>query len=263
MRRRRAGHGDARRALELSGTPLLLIAGLGQGAWAWRDVVPLLDGERTVVTYDNLGTGRLNDRPARGSIAELAEDALAQVDEPADVVGLSMGGYVALTLALTVPERVRSLVLAGTGAGGPDRVRRPTQVAAAFTAALRLPYDEFALRTMPYTFSEGWTEANPERFEQILAARMERPTPYSTIEAHAEACYAFYRAGCEVEGIRTPALVIHGSEDLIVPVENGRRLAERLPNAEYLELPGRGHNLPLEEPGTFADAVRGFLERVR
>jgi pimeloyl-ACP methyl ester carboxylesterase len=57
--------------------------------------------------------------------------------------------------------------------------------------------------------------------------------------------------------------VIHGSEDLIVPVENGRRLAERLPNAEYLELPGRGHNLPLEEPGTFADAVRGFLERVR
>ena len=226
-------------------------------------MVPLLEGERTVVTYDNLGTGLLNDLDARGSIAELAEDALAQVDEPADVVGLSMGGYVALTLALTDPERVRSLVLAGTGAGGPDRVRRPAHVAAAFTAALRLPYNEFARRTMPYTFSEGWTEAHPERFEEILAARMERPTPYSTIEAHAEACYAFYRAGCEVEGIRTRALVIHGSEDLIVPVENGRRLAERLPNGEYLELPARGHNLPLEEPETFADAVRGFLERVR
>ena len=66
----------------------------------WRDVVPLLDGERTVITYDNLGTGLLNDQPARASIAELAEDALAQIDEPADLLGLSMGGYVALTLAL-------------------------------------------------------------------------------------------------------------------------------------------------------------------
>jgi 3-oxoadipate enol-lactonase len=259
--RGRPGHGHARRAPELS-TPLLLIAGLGQGSWAWRDVVPLLSGEHEVATYDNLGTGLLNDRPARRSIAELAEDALAQAEGPANVVGLSMGGYVALTLALERPELVRSLVLAGTGAGGPDRVRRPAHVAAAFTAGLRLPYDEFARSTMPYTFSEGWTAANPERFEEIVAARLERPSPYATIEAHAEACYAFYGAGVEVERVHTPALVIHGSEDLIVPVENGRRLAERLPNAEYVELPGHGHNLPLEDPDGFARAVLAFLGRV-
>ena len=262
MRRRRPGHGDARRAPQLS-APVLLVAGLGQGSWAWRDVVPLLAPHFEVVTYDNLGTGLLNDRPARRSIAELADDAVAQADGPAHVVGLSMGGYVALTLALERPEFVRSLVLAGTGAGGPDRVRRPANVASAFTVSLRLPYEEFARKTMPYTFSDGWAEANPARFEEIVAARLERPSPYSTIEAHAEACYAFYAAGCEVERIHAPALVIHGSEDWIVPVENGRRLAERLPNAEYAELPGRGHNLPLEEPETFAAAVRAFVERVR
>jgi 3-oxoadipate enol-lactonase len=240
--------------------PLLLIAGLGQGGWAWGDVVPLLDEGRRVITFDHRGTGLLSDEPARESIAELAEDALAQVDEPADVVGLSMGGYVALTLALTEPEAVRSLVLAGTGAGGPDRVRRPAHVAAAFTAALRLPYDEFARRTMPYTFSPGWTVEHPERFEEILAARLERPTPFATIEAHAEACYAFYRPGCEVERIEARALVIHGSDDAIVPVQNGRMLAERLPNAAYVELPDRGHNLPLEDPQTFARLVVDFLE---
>jgi 3-oxoadipate enol-lactonase len=205
----------------------------------------------------------LNDLPARASIGGLAEDARARIDEPADVVGLSMGGYVALTLALAEPGVVRSLVLAGTGAGGPDRVRRPAHVAAAFTAALRLPYDEFARRTMPHTFSAGWTDANPERFEQILAARLERPSSFATVEAHAKACYAFYADGCEVERIRQPALVLHGSEDLIVPAANGRRLAERLPNAEYREYPGRGHNLPLEIPETFAEAVAGFLDRVR
>jgi len=236
---------------------LLLIAGLGQGAWAWRDVLPLLD--REAIAFDNRGTGLLNGEPARRTIADLAEDALAQVDGPADVVGLSMGGYVAMTIALSKPQAVRSLVLAGTGAGGPDRVPRPKHVAAAFLAALRLPYAEYARRTMPYTFSAGWTEANPERFAETLAARLERPTSYSTIEAHAEACYAFYRAGCAVEAIRAPTLVVHGTEDLIVPVENGRMLAERIPGARYVELPGRGHNLPLEEPETFARLVREFL----
>jgi 3-oxoadipate enol-lactonase len=256
VRRRRAGDGDARRAPELS-APLLLIAGLGQGAWAWRDVVRLLD--REAITFDHRGTGLLNEEPARWTIAELADDTLAVVDEPADIVGLSMGGYVAMTIALSKPDAVRSLVLAGTGAGGPDRVRRPKHVADAFTAALRLPYEEYARGTMPYTFAAGWTEANPERFEEILAARLERPTPYSTIEAHAEACYAFYRAGCAVEDIAAPTLVIHGDEDLIVPVENGRVLAERIPGARYVELPGRGHNLPLEEPDTFARLVQDFL----
>ena len=237
----------------------MLIAGLGQGSWAWRDVVPLLGAERRVVTFDNRGTGLRSEEPARASIAELAEDALAEVDEPADIVGLSMGGYVALTIALTEVSAIRSLVLVGTGAGGPNRVRRPPHVAAAFTSALRLPYDEFARQTMPYTFSSGWTDEHPERFEEILAARQERPTPYATIEAHAEACYAFYRAGCEVEEIDVRTLVVHGSDDLIVPVENGRMLAERLPNADYVELPGRGHNLPLEDPQLFAELVLGFV----
>jgi pimeloyl-ACP methyl ester carboxylesterase len=172
-----------------------------------------------------------------------------------------MGGYVALTMALERPDAVRSLVLAGTGAGGPDRVRRPAPIAAAFTAALRLPYDEFARRTMPYAFAPGWTDANPERFEEILDARLEHPSSFETVEAHARACYAFYDAGCEVERIEARALVVHGTEDAIVPVENGRRLAARLPNAEYVELEGGGHDLPLEVPEVFAEHVLGFLGR--
>jgi 3-oxoadipate enol-lactonase len=138
-------------------------------------------------------------------------------------------------------------------------VPRPRHVADAFTNALGLPYEEFARRTMPLTFSQGWVEANPERFEQIIAARLERPTTYATIEAHAAACYGFYAEGCEAERIGVPALVVHGDEDLIVPVENGRMLAARLPDVRYVELPGRGHNLMLEDPATFAGLVIEFL----
>ena len=112
---------------------------------------------------------------------------------------------------------------------------------------------------MPLTLSPGWTERNSERFEEILAARGEHPTPDVTLDAHLEACYGFYARGSEVERIDAPALVIHGDADVIVPVENGRALASRLPNARYVELPGRGHNVQLEDPGTINRLVLEFL----
>jgi 3-oxoadipate enol-lactonase len=242
------------------GDTLLLHQGLGQAMWAWREQVPALAQRFRVVTFDTRGTGR---SPALGrtySMHDFADDAAdVLAGRAAHVVALSMGGYVALTLALAHPELVRSLVLIGTGAGGSDRVPRPQHVRDAFNDAMGLPQDEFGRRTMPYTFSSGWAERNAERFEQILSARLERPTSYETIEAHANACYGFYNEGCEVERIDVPALVIHGDEDLIVPVENGRMLAERLPNARYVELRGRGHNLPLEDPETVNRLVLEFL----
>jgi len=268
VRRRRPGDGDARRAALLTtralhveehgdGPPLLLVAGLGQGSWVWRDVVPLLAARRRVVVFDHRGTGR-SPGPARATVDDLARDAETLL--PADVVGFSMGGYVALTLALERPGLVRSLVLAGTGAGGPSRVPRPAHVREAFEEASRLPLEEFGRRTMPYTFSPGWAEANPQRFEAVLAARLEHPTPFETIEAHVAACYAFYEAAVEVEPIEHRALVVHGDADLIVPVDNGRQLAARLPHAGYVELAGRGHNLMLEEPALLAGLVERFLD---
>lgn len=239
--------------------PLLLIAGLGQGTWVWHDVLPALERDRRVIAFEARATGKLADVPARDSVAAMAADAAEELDGPAHVLGFSMGGYVGLTLALAQPELVRSLLLFATGGEGPRRVPRPRHVADAFTEAFGLPYEEFARRTMPFTFSPGWAEANPERFERIVAARMERPTTYETIEAHANACYAFYVAGCEAERIAVPALVVHGDEDLIVPVENGRMLAARLPDVKYIELAGRGHNLMLEDPDLFARIVLEFL----
>jgi 3-oxoadipate enol-lactonase len=244
------------------GEPLLLIEGLGQSMWAWREQIPVLARHFRTIAFDTRGTGRspVPDEPY--GIDELAQDAADVLDgRAAHVVGLSMGGYVALTLALAWPELVRSLVLVGTGAGGPDRVPRPQDVRDAYAAAMGLPFDEYGRRTMPLTFSPGWTERNPERFEEILAARLEHPTPEVTLDAHLRACYGFYGRGCEVERIDVPTLVLHGDADLIVPVENGRMLASRLPNARYVELPGRGHNVPLEDPATFNRLVLEFLER--
>ena len=245
-------HGD--------GEPLLLIEGLGQGSWAWSRQVPVFSERFRTITYDTRGTGRSPVPPEPYGVRDLAEDAAdILAGRPAHVVGFSMGGYVALTLALAHPGLVRSLVLTGTGAGGPSRVHRPEHVREAFRAAFGLPAEEFGRATMPYTFSPGWPDAEPERYEEILAARLEHPTPDETIVTHVEACYAFYNGNCAVEQISNRTLVLHGDADLIVPVENGRMLAARLPNATYVELPGKGHNVMLEDPDTFNRIVLDFL----
>src|SRR5438067_3147868 len=182
-----------------SGDALLLHQGLGQGSWAWRYQVPVFAERFRTITFDTRGTGRSPVPAARYGIEELAEDAAAILDgRAAHVVGFSMGGYVALTLALARPELVRSLVLAGTGAGGPERVPRPAHVREAFDAAFGLPPEEQRRATLPYTFSSGWTDDNPERFEEILAAALEHPTPDATIAAHIAACYRYYDEPPEV-----------------------------------------------------------------
>lgn len=245
-------HGD--------GEPLLLIQGLGQGLWAWRDQVPVFARRYRTILFDLRGTGESSRSPGPYGIGDLAQDAVAVLDgRQAHVLGLSMGGYVALSLALEWPELVRCLVLVGTGAGGADRIRRPREVRDLFLDALARPYEEYARLTMPYTFSPGWTEANRERYDELLALRLERPATHTTIDAHGAACQRFYDEGCAVESIEAPALVVHGDADRILPVENGRTLASRLPNAEYVELPGAGHDLPLEDPETFNRLVLDFL----
>jgi pimeloyl-ACP methyl ester carboxylesterase len=112
---------------------------------------------------------------------------------------------------------------------------------------------------MPYTFSPGWPEANGDRYEEILDATLEYPTAAATIDTHIDASYGFFERALEIERITAPALVIHGRDDVIVPPENGRMLARRLPDARLVELEHRGHNLQLEDPETFNALVLEFL----
>jgi pimeloyl-ACP methyl ester carboxylesterase len=243
---------------ELAG-PIVLLHGVGLDSRMWRPCLTLLSEHASVLTPDLLGHGRARGVPGPLSLSAFAQDVATGLPGPVHLVGFSLGALAAQRLTLDRPELVRSLVLAGTGAGGRNRVPRPAHVREAFEAALGLPPEQFGRRTMPYTFSPGWPEANGERFEEILAARLEHPTPDVTLLAHTQACYGFYNEGCPVERLAVRALVLHGDADVIVPVENGRMLAARLPNARYVELQGRGHNLMLEDPETFSSLVLEFL----
>ena len=243
------------------GTPLLLIQGLGYSLAGWRYQLEAF-GRRTVA-FDNRGTGRSSKEPGPFSMEQFADDAVAVLDalgiEQAHVMGVSMGGFVAQHVALRAQDRVRSLVLVGTGPGGPEHAGVPAETLEAWLANAQLPPDEYARQTMHFSFSPGWSEAHGKLFEELLAARIEHPTPPECWRAQFDATVPFLRVGLPVEKIAVPVLVIHGDADRVVPVSNGRLLARRIPGAELVVLSGRGHVVQLESPHELNRIVGGFL----
>lgn len=250
----RAGHG----------VPLLLITGLGYATWCWGRLRADLADVAATVAFDNRGTGRSDKPTGPYSIEQMADDAAAVLDavgvRDAHVLGHSMGGYIAIALALRHAARVRSLVLVGTSPGGPDTKPVPEETMAVWQLAGSLPPAEYARRSMPQSFAPGWAQAHPEAFESLLAQRLQHPTPSAAWLAQYQACVDYVTRGASVERIAAPALVVHGVQDRVVPLHNGALLAERLPQARLATLPAAGHLPYLEDPAGFARLVRTHLQ---
>jgi pimeloyl-ACP methyl ester carboxylesterase len=245
------------------GDPVICISGLGYSSWCWRESAEALAPNHRVITFDNRGTGQ-SSVPVDGyridRFADDAADVLTTLGAvPAHVIGHSMGGYIALTLASRHPELVRSLVLIGTSSGGAGHVPVPEVTQSAWRSASDLPPDRFARETMPWSYATGWSAANPERFEALLAARVQWPTSSDVWNKQFRAAGFFGRDGVEASAIAAPALVIHGTDDRVVPFANGQRLASQLPGARFVPLTGAGHLCFLEDPGGFQRIVAEWL----
>src|ERR1700730_5277683 len=110
-----------------SGEPLLLINGLSYPSYMWHRTRPFLAQSFRTIAFDNRGIGQSDVPPGIYSIALMASDAAAVLDAAGltspHVFGVSMGGMIAQEFALQYPQRVRSLILACTAAGGPEAVR--------------------------------------------------------------------------------------------------------------------------------------------
>jgi len=235
-----------------TGRPVLLVQGLGYAGWAWRHQATAVAQVARAVVLDNRGTGRSETTPGPYTIDLLADDAAAVIDDlgggPAVVVGASMGGFVAQTLAQRRPDLVSALVLVATTSGGPDSVGIPEETAVAWREHASLPAAEFARATMPLSFAPGWAEAYPDLFEGWLAARLERPTSPEAWQAQYDACAAFLADGLPAGDLDVPVTVVHGTADRVVPYANAEVLLKRHPHAELVTMNSCGHLCWLERP---------------
>ena len=236
-----------------SGPPLLLIQGLGYARWGWEPVLDRLGRSFDVILFDNRGIGESDAPPGPYSAAELAADAIQVLDEAeverAHVVGTSLGGMIALELALTYPERVDRLVLVCTTPGGARAfpMPQPTVELMQARASLR-EFTENALAPDP----------RPELVDRILVHRERTAQGFVQWAAQATAG-ATFDVHERLGSLGVPTLVQTGDGDLVVDPRNSELLVEAISDARLSVFAGAGHVFMWQEPERFVAELEAFL----
>jgi 3-oxoadipate enol-lactonase len=245
------------------GEPLLCVQGMSGTHVSWGEpfLGALAERGMAPIAYDHRGVGRSDRVDEPFALTDLADDAAALLDalglERVHVLGISMGGMVAQELALRHPARVRSLVLGCTYAGGPGSSLTSPAVAQRLFEGMSSGDHERALRVgYEVNLSEAF-RADEARWAAFREMALTLPVPVPVIMLQAQAIAA-HDTSARLGEIGVPVLVVHGDEDLMLDVANGRRIAEAVPGARLEVLEGVGHMFWWEEPERSAALVADF-----
>jgi len=235
------------------GGTVVCLGDVGYGAWQWGWQHAGLTGPFETLVTDLRGAGRSDAPPGPYAVDDLVADVQAVLDDHGErrvhVVGAGLGGMVALELA-RISTRPRSLALLGTAPVGADLTLDPL-----FGA----PGDPDALESsLAAALSRDFLDANPDVVERIVEWRASEDATREAWDAQAAAVAAFDITDRLYE-VDVPALVLHGRDDAVWPVEYGRRLAENLPRGEFVPLDG-GHLIGIERSRAVNDRLFGHIE---
>jgi pimeloyl-ACP methyl ester carboxylesterase len=260
-------------------SPLLLIMGLGAQMISWEDdfCSQLAAREFHVVRFDNRDSGLSTRMEAAGPpdmaaalsgnpqpayrLDDMAADAVALLDalgvEAAHVVGASMGGYIAQLVAINHPDRVLSLTSIMSGPNTAEGVPPTPEGAAVLMLkppATREERIELAMSIRRVLV--GSADPFDETFERARATRAVDRAYYAVGTGRQLVAVIAAEPRLErLKKVRVPTLVIHGKDDVLVPVENGRIVAAAVPGARLLEIDGMGHDLPRRVWPQVLDAI--------
>jgi 3-oxoadipate enol-lactonase len=244
-----------------SGEPLVLIMGIGGDLQGWALQVPALSKHFRVITYDNRGAGRSSAPDKPYSIAGMADDLGALLDEigvaKANVLGFSMGGYIAQEFALKYPARLDKLILLAT-APNIDGFGRAVIKNWVNIRRSNMSREQQARYAAQFLYSPGLLDDD---------ARFERSIQNSLSNLYPQQDHAFIRqaqavlnfdARDRLGNLKAQTLIAVGKDDILVPPRNSERLAKLLPNATMKVLDG-AHLGPMEYPNEYNAAFLEFL----
>ena len=263
------------------GEPMLLVMGLATQMIAWHEdfCEELAQRGFRVIRFDNRDVGRSTRMEGEGvpgtvpmmvglgdpayTLSDLAGDAAGLLDalgiDSAHVVGASMGGMIAQTLAIEHPGRVRSLasIMSGTG----TRWSRMPRLRALGTLLRAAPDDregfvEFTVKTFEVIGSPGF-ETDEERLREVAAMSFDRGRYPQGIARQMHAITSSPSRVRHLKRLRVPTAVIHGDKDPLVRFGAGKATARAVPGARLVEIAGMGHDLPC---GTWPQIIGAIAE---
>lgn len=251
-------HRGCRIAYDVRGTgpPVLWIQGVGVHGEGWRPQVDELAARYTCLWFDNRGMGRSQPVGAPVTVHQMADDARALLDaagwESAHVAGHSLGGPIAIELALMARERVRSLALLCTFATGraaaPLTLRMLRLGLGSRVGTRRMRRRAFLGLVMPREALTGNNaDALADRLAPLFGHDLADQPPITGAQLRAMRASDLTPRLSDLAGL--PTLVVSGAHDPIAPPQLGRALAAGIPGARYVEFSDASHGLPIQVPG--------------
>ncbi len=243
--------------------PVLLVMGLGMRGRVWEPQVGDLARDHRVATFDNHGIGQSD--PMRGlpRMHDFARDALRVADQVGfgsfHLVGVSMGGMISQELALVAPERVRSLTLIATHAGGPlGIVPVPTGIVGFLRSVIGPKSGRVrALQELLYT-PEFLASADKRELDTRTRLQFGEPAAPRTMFAQLLAV-ARHDTRDRLGVIAAPTLVIRPDRDLLVRPSHSTHLARGIRGARLLAIPDAGHGLAFQRAEQISAAIRAHV----
>ena len=241
------------------GPLIVLLHGLGSSSADWRFQLPALGAAYRVIVPDLRGHGRSPRGRGRLTAAMLAADVAALLDAlaapPAHVVGLSLGGCVALALALDHPARVRSLTLVNTFArlslAGPRGALHGLARLALLACA--------PMRVVAAHVARGLFPRRDQRELYLAAVASLAANPRRTYLASLRDLASF-DVRRRLGAVRCPTLVVAGDRDATVPLFAKRLLQQSIPGAELIVVDDSGHVTPCDQPDRFNALLLSFID---
>jgi pimeloyl-ACP methyl ester carboxylesterase len=263
--------------------PVLLVHGLGASTLSWElvaaDLAEAWGTPVTVIDLPGFGRTRCTDRAAAFETHRDVVTAVLEDLGPALVMGNSMGGAIASSVAAHRPELVHGLVLVNAAyprpGGNFDHLTRTMRYAMLTlpkaatpivgARARRLGPERVVDTTLLFVIAEP-ERMDPDLRDRLVALAAERRDYPEAARAYAEAGGSLFRhllgpMRDELDRIATPTLVLHGRRDRLVPVSFARAVARRRPEWRYVEIADCGHAPQLEVPGRFVEVVTRWAAR--